>query len=444
MKEKKLLVRNIMSLGIVQVCNMVFPLITLPLIARIIGPDKFGVINYASAVMGYFTLIINYGFEMTATRVIAQCTNDQDVINKTFSDIFYTKIILLLVSLAGFCILLFTLPTLREEKAVAIYSFLICVGWVLTPNWLYQGMQHLNRIALFNLGSKVIFTIFVLLAIKKREDYVYQPLAFSVAQIAVSIYSFVYAFHLYKIKLTQYNTKAIIQTLKEGRMIFFSMLANSVYVYTSVVILGMFRNTTEIGYYSAASRVILIALSVIFIPVNQAMFPYIGAAFAKSREEGLETIRKIFPLGIALSFLYGIAILLFSPLVVHVIFGRSFDSAVIILQAMAFIPLIINCGMFLGLQGLINLKMDKEYFYVILISGLASIPLNMVLAYFWGGLGTAICWVVIEIVVAIMFYVKLRNRDIDIIERKYFNIGYLFNLSARTLLPKRTLKVTQE
>src|ERR1700744_1438335 len=121
MKEKRLLVRNIMSLGIVQVCNMVFPLITLPLIARIIGPDKFGVINYASAVIGYFTLIINYGFEMTATRVIAQCKKDQAVINKVFSNVLYTKIVLLSVSIAIFCILLFTLPTLRDEKAVAFY-----------------------------------------------------------------------------------------------------------------------------------------------------------------------------------------------------------------------------------------------------------------------------------------------------------------------------------
>jgi len=433
MKEKRLLVRNIMSLGIVQVCNMVFPLITLPLIARIIGPDKFGVINYASAVIGYFTLIINYGFEMTATRVIAQCKGDQAVINKVFSNVLYTKIVLLLVSIAVFAVLLFTLPTLRDEKPVAFYSFLICLGWVLAPNWLYQGMQDLNRIALFNLGSKVIFTIIILLTIRKRGDYVLQPLAFSIAQIAVSVYSFAYAFRLYRVRLTKWVGKEVVGTLKDGKMIFLSMLANSVYVYTSVVILGMFRDTTEIGYYSAASRIIMIALSVIFIPINQAMFPYIGSAFSKSREEGLEMIRKIFPLCIALSVAYGIFILIFSPLIVHLLFGRSFNDAVIILQAMSFIPLVINCGMFLGLQGLVNLKMDKEYFYVILIAGILSIPLNIVLSRYWGGLGTAVCWMLTEILVATLFFFKLRKRNINIIAREYFNVFYLFNAGARLL-----------
>jgi PST family polysaccharide transporter len=227
--------------------------------------------------------------------------------------------------------------------------------------------------------------------------------------------------------------REVADTLKEGKMIFFSMLANSVYVYTSVVILGMFRDTTEIGYYSAACRIIMIALSVIFIPINQAMFPYIGSAFSKSREEGLEMIRKIFPLGIAVSLLYGVFILVFSPLIIHILFGRSFDDAVIILQSMSFIPLVINCGMFLGLQGLVNLKMDKEYFYVILVTGVLSLPLNIVLARYWGGLGTAICWMLTEVLVAVLFFLKLRQRKVNIIAWEYFNVLYLFNAGIRLL-----------
>jgi len=182
-----------MSLGIVQVCNLVFPLITLPLIARIIGPDKFGVINYASPSSGILRWSSIMVFEMTATRIIAQCNKDQERSIK-FSAMFVYQDPLLLVSIVGFCILLFALPTLRNEKSVAIYSFLICLGWVLAPNWLYQGMQDLNKIALFKPGQQIIFTIIILLTIKRREDYILQPLAFSIAQIAVSIYSFVYAF----------------------------------------------------------------------------------------------------------------------------------------------------------------------------------------------------------------------------------------------------------
>ena len=44
-----------------------------------------------------------------------------------------------------------------NEKQVAIYTFIILIGWVFTPNWLYQGKQQLGKIAKFNLFAKIVF-----------------------------------------------------------------------------------------------------------------------------------------------------------------------------------------------------------------------------------------------------------------------------------------------
>ena len=70
MKNNQLL-KNIFSLGSVQLVNYVFPLITVPYVSRIIGPDSYGIINYATAFIAYFTLLIGYGFDLTGTRKIA-------------------------------------------------------------------------------------------------------------------------------------------------------------------------------------------------------------------------------------------------------------------------------------------------------------------------------------------------------------------------------------
>ena len=68
--SKKGVLKNVFSLGVVQLCNYVFPFITVPIVSRIIGPDKFGVINFAAVFMTYFTLLINFGFDLSATRAI--------------------------------------------------------------------------------------------------------------------------------------------------------------------------------------------------------------------------------------------------------------------------------------------------------------------------------------------------------------------------------------
>src|SRR5687768_14916650 len=100
--SKKGLVKNVFSLGLVQVANYVFPFITVPIVSRIIGPDKFGVINFAAAFMTYFTLLINFGFDLSATRALAANRHSPEERNKIFNQVVLAKIILFSVSLVLF------------------------------------------------------------------------------------------------------------------------------------------------------------------------------------------------------------------------------------------------------------------------------------------------------------------------------------------------------
>ena len=114
--SKKGVLKNVFSLGIVQLANYVFPFITIPIVSRIIGPDKFGVINFAAAFMTYFTLLINFGFDLSATRAITANRDNLAERDKIFNQVVLAKIILFTVSLVIFLICLFTVPQLKNEK----------------------------------------------------------------------------------------------------------------------------------------------------------------------------------------------------------------------------------------------------------------------------------------------------------------------------------------
>ena len=222
---KRGLVKNVFSLGLVQIANYVFPFITVPIVSRIIGPDKFGVLSFASSFVTYFTILINFGFDLSATRAIAANRNNVEERNRIFNQVVLAKVLLFTVSIVLFTIALFTVPQLRNEKEVAVFSFILCLSWVITPNWLYQGMQELSRVAMFNLATKVIFTIIILLVIKEKSDYIWQPLAISIAQIIVGIYSFMYALKRYDITLSRSKLHPVLQLLWKERVIFFSIIA---------------------------------------------------------------------------------------------------------------------------------------------------------------------------------------------------------------------------
>src|ERR1700754_650204 len=107
---KQGLFRNIASLGLMQIANYVLPLLSVPVISRIIGPDHFGVINFAASFMAYFVLLIGFGFDLSATRRIAADPNNRANRNKVFSEVFACQLFLFGLSAVIFVICLLAVP----------------------------------------------------------------------------------------------------------------------------------------------------------------------------------------------------------------------------------------------------------------------------------------------------------------------------------------------
>src|SRR5690606_28244031 len=99
------------------------------------------------------SLLISYGFDLTATRAIARAPHDEEGRNKVFSDILFAKLFLLSLSLLVFIPSLFMVPAMAADKDLFIFTYIACFSLVITPNWLYQGMQDLHQIAVFNFVS---------------------------------------------------------------------------------------------------------------------------------------------------------------------------------------------------------------------------------------------------------------------------------------------------
>jgi O-antigen/teichoic acid export membrane protein len=434
LSSKKGLVRNIFSVGLVQIANYVFPVISVPIVSRIIGPDKFGVINFAAAFMAYFTLLINYGFDLSATRAIAARRDDEAERNRIFNQVLFAKLLLLGISIVVFLISLFAVPQLRDEKAVAVFSFLLCISWVITPNWLYQGMQELTRVAIFNLATKILFTVVIIIVIKEKSHYVWQPLIINAAQLVVAIFSFVYAIRRYKINIKVPPLKPVLDMLKNERMIFFSMVVINLYTTTNTVLLGFLQPAEQVGYYTAGYRLIVIIQSIIAIPLAQSFFPFVGAAFSQGKEKGLEVVKQLFPLVTLITFLASAALWLLGPFIITSFYGQKFAPGILAFRVMAFIPLIMCWNNLLGIQTMINLKMDKPFFRITLLGAVSSIILNLILVNKIGYLGTAWSLLLTEMLITLMMYIFLTKKGISIFDRKYFSPDYFIKYLKPVIL----------
>jgi O-antigen/teichoic acid export membrane protein len=294
--SKKVLINNFFSVGVIQIANYAAPLIIIPVVSRIIGPEKFGVINFSNSFIAYFTLLIGFGFNITATRRIAADPYNQENRNKVFSEVFTAQCLLLLLSVIIFIISLLTVPQLKQEKEVAIFTFITCFATVMTQNWLFQAMQELPKVAILNLVSKALFTISILITIKEESDYIWQPLALSGSHLILAVTSFIWSIKKFNLKLYKVDFSDCSKMLWREKTFFFSLCVISLYTSTNIVVLGIFQNATEVGYYTAAQKLIIIFQSLISLPLSQVLFPYLSKIMKDNKEKGLKTVQNIFPI----------------------------------------------------------------------------------------------------------------------------------------------------
>lgn len=140
-KEGKTVFSNIISLGFLQVAGYIFPLFTMPYLARVLGVACIGKIAFATAIITYLQTLVDFGFNFTATRDVAKKRDDKDEVSRIYSSVLYCKILLLFVSLSILIVLCVIVPKIREEWVLFFMTFMLLPGYIIFPEWLFQGLE---------------------------------------------------------------------------------------------------------------------------------------------------------------------------------------------------------------------------------------------------------------------------------------------------------------
>jgi PST family polysaccharide transporter len=423
--SKQGLFKNFASLGIIQIANYALPLISVPIISRIIGPDKFGVINYAASFVLYFNLLIAYGFELSATRKIAQQPGNAELKNQVFSEVLSAKLFLFLVSVAVFIICLYNVPLLSTEKTVAIFSFSVCLGTVFSQNWLFQAMQDLPKMATLNFFGKLIITVLVIYFVKQKSDYIWQPLITGIIHVLIALVAFFWAVKRYNLKFQFVGLRNVLDVLMKEKAVFFSLVFINLYTTTNVVVLGLLENETAVGFYTAGQKLVDVIGLVVIIPLSQALFPVIGLAFAESREKGIDVVQSMVPLIILLTGCLGIGMNILGPTFLVWFYGGQFTPAILVFKVTTFTPMLAALSNLFGIQVMLNLKLDKVFLKITAFGALLGFPLNVLMIKLFGYVGTAWNVLIVEVLLTLTMYICLRKNGVNPINVDKFSLAEL-------------------
>ena len=156
--DLRVVANNFLSLSTIQAINSLIPIITLPYLLRVLGVEYFGLITFAQALIMYFNIITDFGFNFSATRDIARNIENKKKVSLIFSTVMIIKLFLLVFSFVVLSIIIFSFKQFRSDWLIYYLTFGMVFGQTIFPIWFFQGIEKMKHIALLNLLYKKTHT----------------------------------------------------------------------------------------------------------------------------------------------------------------------------------------------------------------------------------------------------------------------------------------------
>ena len=346
------LLKNYSSLSLVQLSNYILPLITLPYLARVLGTTNFGLVLMAQATMIYLTLLTDYGFNLSATKEIAKNQNNLSIVSQIFTTVMSIKVTLLIISSFILIGLVQWIPVFHDHKTLFYASFLIVVGNTFLPTFLFQGLEKMTFIAIFNFIAKLGFTGLIFILIKSPGDYKWVHGLWGLNYIIVDAVAISIIIFKFKIRLLQPQFSQFKATLNYSFEYFLSRIAIAIYLNTNVIFVGILLSPENAGLYGGAEK-LLFAITTFYAPLIETIYPYI------SRTKNKLFIKKILKTTIGMNTIGCLTAFVIAPFIVPLILGKAFTPSIQLFQWMLIVAFLHLPGSMIGYPVLGALGYEK-------------------------------------------------------------------------------------
>ena len=393
----KVLYKNMVSLGVLQVANYLIPFLVLPIISRILGASLFGSVSYAQNIITYLTLLVNYGFEYSATRQISIAREDKAKTDAIFWSVIAAKSCLLVVSFAILAVLPFCMERVACDPKLYIYTALVNIGFVFFPTWYLQGVQQMDKMAWANFFAKLLGAVLVLTLVREASAYRFYPLMMSVASIVIGIGAMIYVIRHFGISRPKFTRQTMREVMQAGAPIFLNNIFIAFYSTANMTLLGIYAADDVIGYFSGAQRLVQALNMVVVMPVSMAVYPEISRRFAESKVQGVQFLKQVLLWAGGASAIVSLVAFAAAPLIIRIMYGAGFEPSVALLRWLSPIPFLVMVATLLTVQGMYGLGLQRWAPWVGLILAVSCVGMNLWLLPLIGVRGVCISWIAAEI-----------------------------------------------
>ena len=412
-ENSKKISANFMYLSILQGMNLILPLITFPYLVRVLGIENFGLLMFAQAFIVYFTMIVDYGFNLSGIREVSSNRNNKSKLIKIFSSIMIARFILVLLGLIFLTIIIFSFEKFSENWELYYLTFGIVIGTALFPTWFFQGMEKMKYITVLTVIAKLIFTLSIFLFVTTEKDFIYVPLINSLGFIFVGIISLFIIFKDFDMKIKFQKCKRIKIQFIKGWHIFISKISINLYGATNTFILGIFTTDTIVGYYAIAEKVVRIITS-LFAPFYQTIYPHVVNIIKKPKNEAAQFLKRVFKYSLGISTIVFLLSVLLGEFSLLLVFGEEAKNSINIFYILSPLIIILPMAYLFFNVILLSFKLDKYFSKLYIIGGITNLSMIFILFQFLEEkiVAVSLSLLITELLIMLLAYILIKNKGL--------------------------------
>ena len=420
--KKASLTKNSIFYLIYNVLNIIFPFVSAIYVARILSQNAIGNVSYALNIATYFVILAFVGIPTYGMREVAKVKDDQNKLNKIFTELVIINACSTIISLIAYSVLIFAVPAFRSNYQLFLIGGVSILLNLFNVIWLFDGLENFKVSSIFNLITKVGCFLILVLLVRNENGLLWYALA---TALAVSGNYLTTCFRARK--FVKFDFKGL-QFKRHFKPIFFLMMVNlaiEIYSLVDVTMLGMLCEKETVAIYKYAIQIQKTLLQVVNT-FTMILIPRITTLFKEKKFDEFNTlISKTLGIIIVLSLPMIVGIYFTSDALMVLLYGESYAQSANVLKLMSLLLFISPIGYLLGSR--ICLVTDNEKYMPIAvgIGALVNIAANYIFINMWKEMGAATASVLSEIIVAII-YISLG--------KKYFKLKDINSTLIATLM----------
>jgi len=396
-------------MGVVQLVSLGLPLLSLPYLAAVLGAQQLGRMAFALSVAQILVIFTDYGFNLSASKAVSVNRHNPEKIAEIWCSVTMVRALLALAGLASIGISALIFDRARNELLLFVTAYVMVLGNIMYPQWLFQGLEKLKVISIIQLIARIIVFALIFILVKTSSDIYTATFLQAGGYLFGGTLALPLTLKTLGPRLLHWPSPfKLIEQLKDGWHVFISAAAINIYTSSNTFVLGLFVEPAMLACFHIAEKLIR-ALQTLYGPISNAVYPHVSQLALIGKDEVLRFNRMLFLRSVGVASLISVTVYFTAPYAIDFIFGHVYLAAADLLKVFSLLPIIIVASNVFGILTMLPLGMEKTYSKIYLLAAIVNIVTFIPAILYFGVVGAAWANVVVELFVTVSMALQLKR-----------------------------------